>query len=184
MPQLLLELFSEEIPTRMQTRAAEDLRRLVLDGLKAQGLEPSEAHAYATPRRLVMIADGLAEKSAGVSEERKGPRVGAPEQATLGFLKAAGLASLEQAEIVKDAKKGDYYVARIERPGRALADIVAELVPAVCGKFPVRRTERRTRASRSSPSPSGSPRSSSITSNGSTAKAAQASANVPQASTA
>ncbi len=136
MPQLLLELFSEEIPARMQQRAAEDLKRLVLDGLKAQGLEPSEAHAYATPRRLVMIADGLPEKSAGVSEERKGPRVGAPEQAVAGFLKAAGLASLDQAEIVSDAKKGDYYVARIERPGRTLADVVAEAVPAVCNKFP------------------------------------------------
>ncbi len=136
MAQLLLELFSEEIPARMQVRAAEDLRRLVLDGLEAQGLTTTEAHAYATPRRLVLLADGLLDVSPGVSEERKGPRVGAPEQALAGFLKAAGLASIKEAQIVKDEKKGDYYVARIDRPGRPAADILAEVVPAVLAKFP------------------------------------------------
>ena len=136
MLQLLLELFSEEIPARMQARAAEDLRRLVLDGLKAQGLTTTEAHAYATPRRLVLMADGVPVKSPGVSEERKGPRVGAPEQALAGFLKAAGLASIKDADIVKDEKKGDYYVARVEKPGRAAAEIIADVVPAVCAKFP------------------------------------------------
>jgi glycyl-tRNA synthetase beta chain len=136
MPQLLLELFSEEIPARMQVRAAEDLKRLVLDGLKAQGLTTTEAHVYATPRRLVLLADGVPHHSPGVSEERKGPRVGAPEQALAGFLKAAGLASITDAEVVKDEKKGDYYVARIEKPGRPAAEILADVVPAALAKFP------------------------------------------------
>jgi glycyl-tRNA synthetase beta chain len=136
MAQLLLELFSEEIPARMQVRAAEDLRRLVLDGLKAEGLTTTEAHVYATPRRLVLMADGVPEMSPGVSEERKGPRVGAPEQALAGFLKAAGLGSIKEADVVKDEKKGDYYVARIERAGRPAGDILASVIPAALGKFP------------------------------------------------
>ena len=136
MPELLLELFSEEIPARMQARAAEDLRRLVTEGLRGEGLDAGEARAYATPRRLALAVEGLAAKSPAVSEERKGPRVGAPEQAVQGFLKAAGLKSLQEAEIVEDEKKGDYYVARSERPGRPAAEIVAELIPAVLAKFP------------------------------------------------
>ena len=91
MAELLLELFSEEIPARMQARAAEDLRRLVTEGLKAQGLEAGEAKAFATPRRLTLVVEGVPAKSPAVSEERKGPRVDAPEQAIAGFLKAAGL---------------------------------------------------------------------------------------------
>ena len=91
MSELLLELFSEEIPARMQLRAADDLKRLVGDGLKAHGLDGTAAHAFATPRRLVLVMEGLPAKSPGVSEERKGPRVGAPEQALQGFLRAAGL---------------------------------------------------------------------------------------------
>ncbi len=136
MAQLLLELFSEEIPARMQVRAAEDLRRLVLDALAAEGLTTTEAHVYATPRRLVLLADGVPAMSPGVSEERKGPRVGAPDQALAGFLKAAGLASIKDADIVKDEKKGDYYVARVNKPGRAAAEILAAVVPAVLAKFP------------------------------------------------
>lgn len=136
MSELLLELFSDEIPARMQVRASEDLRRLVTEGLKAQGLETGEARCFSTPRRLVLVLDGVPHASPGVSEERKGPRVGAPEQAVQGFLKAAGLASLDEAEIVKDEKKGDYYVARIEKPGRDAAGIVADVIPAVLGKFP------------------------------------------------
>jgi glycyl-tRNA synthetase beta chain len=136
MSELLLELFSEEIPARMQARAAEDLRRLVVDGMKAQGLEVGEAQAFATPRRLALVVEGVPAKSPAVSEERKGPRVGAPEQAVQGFLKAAGLKSLGEAEVVKDEKKGDYYVARIERPGRKAAEIVAEVVPDAMRKFP------------------------------------------------
>ena len=126
--ELLLELFSEEIPARMQARAAEDLQRLVVDGLKAQGLHVGDALSYATPRRLTLVVQGVPAKSPGVSEERKGPRVGAPEQALAGFLKGAGLARIEDAEIVKDPKKGDFYVARIEKAGRSAADIIAEVL--------------------------------------------------------
>ena len=97
MPELLLELFSEEIPARMQGRAAEDLRRLVTEGLKAQGLEAGEAKAYATPRRLTLVVEGVPAKSPDISEERKGPRINAPEQAIAGFLKSAGLKSIKDA---------------------------------------------------------------------------------------
>lgn len=136
MSELLLEIFSEEIPARMQTRAAENLRRLVVDGLHARGLEVGEALAFATPRRLTLAISDVPQKSPAISEERKGPRVGAPDKAVEGFLKAAGLASVKDAEIVSDPKKGDYYVAKIEKPGRAAGDIVAETVPEVIGKFP------------------------------------------------
>ncbi len=136
MPELLLELFSEEIPARMQGRAAEDLRRLVTEGLKAQGLEAGEAKAYATPRRLTLVVEGVPAKSPDISEERKGPRVNAPEQAIAGFVKSAGLASIKDATVVKDDKKGDFYVVRVEKRGRAAKEIVAEVVPAVAAKFP------------------------------------------------
>jgi len=136
MAELLLELFSEEIPARMQARAADDLKRLVTEGLKAQGLGVGEAEAYATPRRLTLVVKDVPVKSPAVSEERKGPRVGAPEQALAGFLKAAGLKSIKDAEIAKDEKKGDYYLARLEKPGRAAKEIIAEVVPVVAAKFP------------------------------------------------
>jgi glycyl-tRNA synthetase beta chain len=136
MAELLLELLSEEIPARMQTRAAEDLRRLVVEGLKAQGFAVGEAKAYATPRRLALIVEGVPAKSPDLSEERKGPRVNAPEQAIAGFLKSAGLKSIKEAQVVKDEKKGDFYVVKVDKPGRAAKEIVAEVVPAVAGKFP------------------------------------------------
>ncbi|MCC7250655.1 glycine--tRNA ligase subunit beta [Hyphomicrobium sp.] len=136
MAELLLELFSEEIPSRMQARAAEDLKRLVTEGLSAAGLAVGEAHSFATPRRLALAVEDVPAHSPAVSEERKGPRVGAPEQAVAGFLKAAGLASIGEAEIVKDEKKGDYYVARIEKRGRPAAEIAAEVVAGVLAKFP------------------------------------------------
>jgi glycyl-tRNA synthetase beta chain len=136
MAELLLELFSEEIPARMQGRAAEDLRRLITDGLKAQGLEAGEAKAYATPRRLALMVEGVPAKSPDLSEERKGPRVNAPEQAIAGFVKSAGLRSIKDAQVVKDDKKGDFYVVKVEKPGRGAKDIVAELVPATIAKFP------------------------------------------------
>ncbi len=136
MAELLLELFSEEIPARMQGRAAEDLRRLVTEGLKAQGLEAGEAKAFATPRRLTLVVEGVPAKSPDISEERKGPRVNAPEQAIAGFVKSAGLASIKDATVVKDEKKGDFYVVRVEKRGRAAKEIVAEVVPAVAAKFP------------------------------------------------
>lgn len=136
MPELLLELFSEEIPARMQARAAEDLKRLVTGGLKEQGLATGAAQAFATPRRLTLVVQDLPARSADTSEERKGPRVGAPEAAIQGFLKAAGLASIGEASVASDPKKGDYYVARIERPGRSAYEIVAEVVPEAMRRFP------------------------------------------------
>ncbi len=145
MAELLIELFSEELPARLQTRAAEDLRRLMVDGLKARGLEVGEARAFATPRRLALVVADVPSKSPAVSEERKGPRVGAPEQAVQGFLKAAGLKSLDEAEVVKDEKKGDYYVARIEKPGRAAAEIIAEALHESILGFPWPKTMRFNR---------------------------------------
>lgn len=136
MSELLLELFSEEIPARMQAKAADDLRRLIVEGLKARGLETGEARGYSTPRRLTLVIEKVPAKSPAISEEKKGPRVGAPEQALQGFLKSAGLSSIADAEVVKDEKKGDFYVAKIEKPGRDTGDIVAETVVEVMGKFP------------------------------------------------
>ena len=104
--------------------------------MKAQGLEAGEAKAFATPRRLTLVVEGVPAKSPDISEERKGPRVNAPEQAIAGFVKSAGLKSIKDAQVVKDDKKGDFYVVRIEKPGRAAKEIVAEVVPAVAAKFP------------------------------------------------
>jgi glycyl-tRNA synthetase beta chain len=145
MAELLLELFSEEIPARLQVRAADDLRRLMVEGLKARGLEVDEAKSFATPRRLTLVIEAVPKKSPAVSEERKGPRVGAPEQAIAGFLKGAGLKSIGEAQVVKDEKKGDYYVARIEKPGRAAAEIVAETLREVILAFPWPKTMRVNR---------------------------------------
>jgi len=145
MAELLLELFSEEIPARMQARAAEDLRRLVTEGLKAQGLEAGEARAYATPRRLALVVEGVPAKSPDLSEERKGPRVNAPEQAIAGFVKSAGLKSIKDATVVKDDKKGDFYVVKVEKPGRSAKEIVGEVVPAVAAKFPWQKSMRFNR---------------------------------------
>lgn len=146
MAELLLELFSEEIPARMQARAAEDLKRLVVEGLKAQGLETGKAQAFATPRRLTLMVEGVPAKSPGVSEERKGPRVGAPAQAITGFVKSAGLASIEEATVVKDEKKGDFYAVKIEMAGRKAGEIIAEVVPEVMVKFPWPKSMRFNRA--------------------------------------
>jgi glycyl-tRNA synthetase beta chain len=136
MAELLLELLSEEIPARMQGRAAEDLKRLVTEGLGAQGLAAGETRAFATPRRLTLVVEGVPAKSPDISEERKGPRVGAPEQAIAGFVKSTGLRSIKDAQVVKDDKKGDFYVVRIDKPGRTAREIVAEVVPAVAARFP------------------------------------------------
>ena len=133
--ELLLELFSEEIPARMQKRAGEDLVRLVTDALKAAGVEGRNARAYTTPRRLTLVIDGLPDRTPDVKEERKGPKVGAPDQAIQGFLRAAGLASIGEASVQED-KKGAFYVAVTEKKGRATADVVAEIVPAVVRAFP------------------------------------------------
>ncbi len=136
MSELLLEIFSEEIPARMQARAADDLKRLVVEGLKVRALEVGEAMSFATPRRLTLAIENVPARSPAISEERKGPRVGAPAKAIEGFLKGAGLKSVDDAEIVKDAKKGDYYIARIDKPGRAAAEIIAETLPEVMTEFP------------------------------------------------
>jgi glycyl-tRNA synthetase beta chain len=136
MAELLLELFSEEIPARMQGRAAEDLRRLVSEGLRAQGLEIGPARAFATPRRLALVAEDVPERTPAIKEERKGPRVGAPDAAIEGFLKSAGLRSIAEAQIVKDEKRGDFYLARIERPGRPAREVIAEVLPEVILRFP------------------------------------------------
>ena len=136
MSELLLELFSEEIPARMQVRGAEDLKRLITEGLTSRGLEVGTARCFSTPRRLALVIEKVPTKSPAISEEKKGPRVGAPEQAVQGFLKSAGLAKLEDAEVVKDEKKGDYYIARIEKPGREAKEIIAETVVEMLNKFP------------------------------------------------
>lgn len=135
MPQLLLELFSEEIPARMQKRAEEDLARLFGERLKAAGLEAKGLRTFSSPRRLGLAIDDLPAKAADVSEEKKGPRVGAPEQAVQGFLKSAGLSSIDQAHVVED-KKGAFYVAKIERAGRTTAAIVQEIAPEIVRAFP------------------------------------------------
>jgi glycyl-tRNA synthetase beta chain len=136
MPDLLLELFSEEIPARMQAKAAEDLRRMVTDKLVAEGLVYEGAKAFATPRRLALTVHGVPARQSDLKEERKGPRVGGPEAAIAGFLKATGLASLDQAKIQRDPKKGDFYVALIEKPGRATLEVLAEMLPVIIRTFP------------------------------------------------
>jgi glycyl-tRNA synthetase beta chain len=136
MPDLLFELFSEEIPARMQAKAADDLRRMVTDRLVAEGLVYDGAKAFATPRRLALTVHGIPSRQADLKEERKGPRVGGPQAAITGFLKAAGLASLDEAKIQRDPKKGDFYVALIEKPGRSTIDVLAEILPVVIRTFP------------------------------------------------
>ena len=136
MPDLLLELFSEEIPARMQRQAAEDLRRLVTDALVERNLLYEGAHAFVTPRRLALHVVGLPAAQPDRREERKGPRVGAPEAAIQGFLKSAGLARIEDAAIEKDPKKGEFYVASIRKPGRSIREALAEILPAIVRSFP------------------------------------------------
>jgi len=152
MPDLLLELFSEEIPARMQGKAAEDLRKGITDGLVAAGLTYDSAKAFATPRRLALGVGGLPLSSPDQREEKKGPRVGAPDAAIQGFLKSAGLTSIDQATIQSDGKKGEVYIALINRPGRATVDILSELIPNVIRSFPWPKSMRWGSASVSSSS--------------------------------
>ena len=135
MAELLLELFSEEIPARMQGRARDELARLLGNALSEAGLEFKSIRTFATPRRLTALVEGLPARSPDIREERKGPRVDAPEGAIKGFLKAAGLSSVGQAE-KRDDKKGAYYVALIEKPGRATSEVVAGIVPEIVKSFP------------------------------------------------
>jgi glycyl-tRNA synthetase beta chain len=134
MPDLLLELFSEEIPARMQARARDDLRRLVTDGLVEAGLTYASAGTFSTPRRLVLTLEGLSAQSRPVREERKGPRTDAPEAALEGFLRSTGL-TRDRLEL-RDEKKGQVWFAVVEKPGRPAAGIVAEVVESTIRSFP------------------------------------------------
>ncbi|MGB3406046.1 MAG: glycine--tRNA ligase subunit beta [Jannaschia sp.] len=134
MPDLLIELFSEEIPARMQGRASADLRKLVTDGLVEAGLTYAGAVAHATPRRLALSVQGLTDASPTTTEERRGPRVDAPQKALEGFLRSTGL-TREQLEEVDD-KKGRVFIARITKPGRPAAEIVADVLDTTIRNFP------------------------------------------------
>ena len=134
MPDLLIELFSEEIPARMQTRAGEDLKKRITDGLVEAGLTYAHAHALTTPRRLTLAVEGLLAESPTIREERKGPKVGAPEKAIEGFLRGSGI-SRDQLE-ERDTPKGAVYFATIEKPGRPAAEIVAEVLADTIRNFP------------------------------------------------
>jgi glycyl-tRNA synthetase beta chain len=134
MPDLLIELFSEEIPARMQAKAADDLKARVTNGLVEAGLTYAGAAAYSTPRRLALRVDGLTERSPDLKEERKGPRVDAPEKAIEGFLRGAGVARADLIE--RDEKKGRVFYAVIEKPGRPAAEIVAEVLEDTIRNFP------------------------------------------------
>jgi glycyl-tRNA synthetase beta chain len=135
MPELLVELFSEEIPARMQRKAAEDLKKAVTNALVDAGLVYEGAKAFVTPRRLALTVTGLPARSPDTREERKGPRVGSPQQAIDGFLKAAGLGSIDEAKIEADPKKGEFYVAHIDKKGAEATDILATLLPKVITGF-------------------------------------------------
>ncbi len=134
MPDLLIELFSEEIPARMQVRASEDLKKRITDGLVEAGITYAGAAAFSTPRRLTLTLQGVLSESPTLKEERKGPRVDAPEQAIEGFLRGAGLTK-DQLEI-RDEKKGQVYFAVVEKPGRPAADIIAEVLENTIRNFP------------------------------------------------
>ncbi|TPM49826.1 glycine--tRNA ligase subunit beta [Mesorhizobium sp. B2-2-3] len=136
MPDLLLELRSEEIPARMQRKAAGDLRKMLTDGLVEAGLTYEAAREYWTPRRLALDIRGLTARSKDIREEIKGPSTTAPEQAVQGFLRKAGLSSVAEAHVHSDPKKGDFYVAHVSKPGRAAEEIIAGLVPDIIRNFP------------------------------------------------
>jgi glycyl-tRNA synthetase beta chain len=147
MPDLLLELRSEEIPARMQRKAAGDLKKLVTDALVEAGLSYEGAREYWTPRRLTLDIRGLTARSADVREERKGPRTDANEKAIEGFLRGAGLSSISEAQVQSDPKKGDFYVAIISKPGRAAEEIVAAVMPDIIRNFPWAKSMRWGKAS-------------------------------------
>jgi glycyl-tRNA synthetase beta chain len=136
MPDLLLELFSEEIPARMQRKAAEDLKALVTQALVDRGCVYEGAKAFSTPRRLTLHIAGLPARAPDQREEKKGPRVGAPEAALQGFLKSAGLSSISEAKIESDPKKGEFYVALIEKKGQPTDVILKDILPEIIRNFP------------------------------------------------
>ena len=135
MAELLLELLSEEIPARMQARAAEDLKRLVGDGLKAAGLAFTDARAFATPRRLALVVDGLPAARADVSEERRGPRVGAPDQAVQGFLKGAGPRLARPGGEARH-RQGRVLVRRLKKKGGPTAEVLPGIIDAAMKTLP------------------------------------------------
>ena len=147
MPDLLLELRSEEIPARMQRKAAGDLKKLVTDALVDAGLTYEGAREYWTPRRLTLDIRGLTARSSDVREEKKGPKTDAPQQAIDGFLRSAGLSSIDQAEKVADAKKGEFYIAVVIKPGREAAEIIADIMPGIIRNFPWPKSMRSGKAS-------------------------------------
>ena len=150
MPDLLLELFSEEIPARMQAQALADLQKLVTGALVERGLTYEGAAAFSTPRRLALHIAGLPARQPDTREERKGPRVGAPEKALEGFLKSAGLASVDEAQVAADPKgKGEFYIAVIERKGAATLDVLADILPGIIRSFPWPKSMRWGAASTS-----------------------------------
>lgn len=134
MAELILELFSEEIPAGMQAKAAADLQRLMSDKLSAAGLDYTHAECHATPRRLTLFVDGVPDRSPDIREERKGPKADAPEKAIEGFLRSVGM-TRDQVE-TRETPKGAVLFAVIEREGRMAADAIAEIVPAVIESFP------------------------------------------------
>src|SRR5579872_2044485 len=144
--ELLLELLSEEIPARMQRRAIDDLVGLVRDKLAAADLPAQTLNGCVTPRRLTVIADGIPGSQPDRSEERRGPRVGAPSQALDGFLRAAGLSSIDQCE-VRDTGRGEFYFAVMHRPGRAAAEVLPELLQAALAEMPWPKSMRFPAAS-------------------------------------
>ncbi|PVE54250.1 glycine--tRNA ligase subunit beta [Rhizobium rhizogenes] len=147
MPDLLLELRSEEIPARMQRKAAGDLKKLVTDALVEAGLTYEGAREYWTPRRLTLDIRGLTARSADVREEKKGPRTDANEKAIEGFLRGAGLSDISEAQVVSDSKKGDFYVAIINKPGRGAEEIIADVMPGIIRTFPWPKSMRSGAAS-------------------------------------
>ncbi|MBV6638591.1 MAG: glycine--tRNA ligase subunit beta, partial [Mameliella sp.] len=134
MPDLLIELFSEEIPARMQGKAAQDLKKLMTDGLVEAGLTYSGAEAFSTPRRLALTVHGLSAESPTLREERRGPKVGAPDKALEGFMRGAGVTRDQLEE--REEKKGAFYYATVVTPGRPAAEIVAEQLEKTVRNFP------------------------------------------------
>ncbi|WP_306015986.1 glycine--tRNA ligase subunit beta [Oceanicaulis sp. MMSF_3324] len=135
MAQFLFEIFCEEIPARMQERAEGDLARLMSDRLKEAGLKWDSLEAFSGPRRLGLVIEGLPLKTEDVREERKGPRTDAPEKALQGFMRGAGIDSLDQCKI-EEGKKGSFYIAVIEKPGRETAEVISEAIPEILKSFP------------------------------------------------
>jgi len=140
MADLLIELFSEEIPARMQKKASDDLKKMITDALKAASLTFDAAEAYATPRRLALNVTGIPEATADISEERRGPSTSAPEKALEGFMRGAGVTRDQLEE--HEEKKGTFFYAKIEKPGRAATEVIAEAVTAAVRNFPWPKSQR------------------------------------------